>query len=362
MNILEKRKLVRKVLLTPRFMRLKQISMAVDHRLDRDRKEDRYSHSIEVANACEILNDSISSKVGFNIDHRNIAYIVGLFHDAGHTAFSHEGAVSLNSKISKLSKGKVHFDDNSNNYVVIEKNGLLDGVNKFDREYILASLAKHPDRLYPEQAHIKQYVVEKCLSEKNYFEKSFGVDFSLQTQTLQCQIMDIADENCYIVSDIIDSLNILSRYKLAEYFREELPSGLAESLISDLYKSKNNFVDAMQDLFFIFCDNFTLEKGVVVPIDSEIESIRQGLARLNRKYVINSKIVKDIRKKNAKIMDEVFSFFLFENKDTEMIPSTYYRKQYKHASTKEDRILVIRNMLGSLTDKGIKKLYKRIKG
>jgi len=77
----EKRKLVREILLQPRFLKLKYIGMAIDYSLDRDRKEDRYSHSIEVANCCEIMNDSLSEKVGFETDYKNTGYIVGLLHE-----------------------------------------------------------------------------------------------------------------------------------------------------------------------------------------------------------------------------------------------------------------------------------------
>jgi dGTP triphosphohydrolase len=350
MTKIEKRKKVREILLIPKFLRLKQISMAIDYRLDKDRKEDRYSHSIEVANCCEIMNDSISEKLGVEIDYKNVSYIVGLLHDIGHTAFGHEGEKTL----GKYSQ----FDGNANNYIVIEKNNILNNIKKEDRDYILASLAKHPGQLYKEQKHIKNIVQKEVKKEIEWF-KRIGINMSEMKKTMQCQIMDIADENCYVVSDIIDAQNIFSNKYFAKIFRKELPEEKAEEIISALYKGKKDFVDKMQEIFFLFSENFTVENGIVVPENKDIEKIRRAFMHINKKYVIGSEVIKKIRKNNEVILNTVFSYYF--NNEKAVIPSKFYRNEITRSSSKEEKNILIRDMLGQLTDKGIKKLYYKIK-
>jgi dGTP triphosphohydrolase len=350
----------RQLLLHPKIMRMEQISLAIDHSHKKDRKENRYSHSIEVANGSELMNAFISEKLGFKTDYRNVSRIIGLLHDIGHTAFSHLGEITLNKFISKKSKNKLFFDGNANNYIVIEKNNLLNikGLPKLDKEYILASLAKHPENLYFSQNHIKEKIKKAVKSDKKYLEK-YGISTSKLEKTIQCQIMDIADENCYIISDIIDSQNILSKAELIFAFREELNPEVAEELISALNTSDEKFVSILQDYYFSFTSNFTIEDGLVIPEDKDIEEIRKGLFSVNRKYVLNSIKTKKIKEKNRKLLLEVFDFYY--NSSYDKYPSKYYREEAKKASSKIEKLSILRDMLGNLTDRGIKKLHKEIK-
>jgi hypothetical protein len=43
------------------------------------------------------------------------------------------------------------------------------------------------------------------------------------------------------------------------------------------------------------------------------------------------------------------------------IPSKFYKHEIKKAASKKERNMLIRDMLGQLTDKGIKKLYYNIR-
>jgi len=361
MKIIDKRMAVREILLKPKFMRLKQVSMAVDYRLDKDRKEDRYSHSIEVANATEIMNDFISERVGFKTDYRNTGYIVGLMHDIGHPSFGHEGAAVLDKLIRKASNNKIIFDDNSNNYVVIQKNQMLKDINEDDQKYILASLAKHPEAIYDDQDYILKIIEEELRKELIYLKDiSKGKIVDLK-KTLQCQIMDIADENSYIVSDIIDSLNIMNKESLAKAITDNIDIEYSPDIVESLFSSKNDFVTKMQDIFFMFCNNYIINnEGKVVYLDKKIEGLRKSLLKINITYVINSKKVRNIRFKNTEIMKKVANFFINEEYDIRLIPSTFYREEISLVETEEERLISIRNMLGAMTDKGIKKFYKKL--
>lgn len=350
----------RNILTSKKFLRLNQISLAVDYTLQADTAQSRYSHSIEVANAVQIMNFAISKKTGIDTDYRGAGRIVGLLHDIGHTCFGHLGEKILNRLTLEYSNNKFPFEGNSNNYVTIEKNGLIDGLSPNNQKYVLASLAKHPEELYEEQAYLLEIIKEECLLDSLYLrENGFRLVKNLES-TIQCQIMDVADENCYIISDIVDSLNILSKKELKHIFRKELPKKVSKELINALYESKNNFRKVMQSYFIKFVENFTFnEEGILVPIDKNIEDIRLKLAQINRDYVLNSESILSLRKDNGELIEEVFRFH-FEDKGKN-IPSDFYKKQYDNADCELSKLKIIRNMCGSFTDKGLKSEYKRIK-
>jgi len=136
---------------------------------------------------------------------------------------------------------------------------------------------------------------------------------------------------------------------------------VADKLISSLYGSKQDFVEVMQEYFYMFSENFIFKNGVLVPEDREIEKIRNAFATINRKYVLKHEKIIHIRAKNKTILKEVFEYFLLKN-NYKQIPSKFYKKEIKKASSEKERIRLIRDMLGSLTDKGIKRIYYRIKG
>jgi len=355
MNILNKHKVIRNIISNQRFLQLKYISMAIDTVFDKNRKEDRYSHSIQVANACEIMNDCISEKVGFLTDYKNTSYIVGLLHDIGHTAGGHEGERILDKMISEYSNGELFYDSNANNYVVIERENVLEDCE--DIEYILASLAKHPDRLYDDQKYIKGYI-ERSIKEDIEYLNINGLLTIDMKKTLQCQIMDIADENCYTISDILDARNIYNNYMLAKFIRKEVDKKFANKLISSLYKSKKHFEDYLQEIFLMFCDNYTLKNGSLEVTDKDIELLRQSLLSINKKYVLNNKKIKKVRNKISTEIKIVFKALLSEEIE---FPSKSYKNEIKKASSEKEKNILKRNMLGSFTDKAIKKITKRIK-
>lgn len=350
----------RVILASKKFLRLSQISLAVDYTLQSDTAQSRYTHSIEVANAVQIMNYSISKKLGFDVNQKGAGRIVGLLHDIGHTCFGHLGEKMLNKLTLEYSNGSFPFEGNSNNYVTIEKNDLLNGLSKESKNYILASLAKHPEELYEEQSYLEEIIKEACIEDSLYLKESgFKLDNNL-TSTIQCQIMDIADENCYIISDIVDSLNILSKKDLKEILIKELPLKYSEEFVMALNKGKNEFRKYLQGYFIKFVENFNFNsKGILIPLNKELENLRLILAKINRTYVLGNKNILKLREKNAKMIEEVFRFH-FENKGLYM-PSSFYLNKLNSCSNNIDKLKVIRNMCGSFTDKGLKTELKRIK-
>ncbi len=351
----------RKILASKKFLRLSQISLAVDYNLQNDTAQSRYTHSIEVANVVQIMNSNISLKLGVNVDKRGVGRIVGLLHDVGHTACGHLGERVLNNISKEYSEGNFGFEGNSNNYITIAKNRLLDGMDEDIKNYVLASLAKHPEELYEEQAYLQAIIKKACLEDSLYLrENGFQLEKNL-TSTLQCQIMDVADENAYIISDIVDSMNLLSKDELRKIFLKEIPVIYKKDFVDNITKGKNAFRMFMQSIFIMFVENFNLNsKGVLAHVESEIEELRVALALINKKYVLGHKKIVEIREKNRGLLLSVFKYH-FEG-DGSDIPSSFYKRLFFLAKTRNEQLKVIRNMCGSFTDKGLKLEYKRIKG
>lgn len=351
MTTIEKLNLKNRILGSKKIQRMTQISMSLDYSLKKDYAESRLTHSVKVANATELISLLISEKTGIRIDFRNTFYFVGLLHDVGHTAFSHEGERLLDSYTKKESNGKLFFDSNSNNYETIKKNNLLDGFSLDDHNYILASLAKHPEALYESQGYIQQLIEEETEKE------SILLGFDKQDKTLACQIMDIADENCYVVSDIVDAENILTKSEMEVMLRKLSDSVISNKLIKAVYKGKSSLINEMNNLFELFNSNLTLINGKVIVENEEIEKIKTELMKIVYENIILHTKVQNVRKKNLRITKIVFEYFFSKR----ILRSQYYRKEYAKASNELDKIAILRNMLGGLTDKSIKQIYKEIK-
>jgi dGTP triphosphohydrolase len=353
--------LERKILSSKDFSRLKDISLIVDRTIIKDTAQNRQSHSIEVANTIEIMNAMISEKLGFNIDPKRLGRSIGLLHDIGHMAKGHVGERTLNEYILKYSNKEIFYDSNSNNYIKLNKNKLFEGISLSTKRYVLASLAKHENSLYEEVSYIKKYIDIETKKELKYLKKHMKIE--KLRKTIQCQVMDIADEISYIISDIVDSANILSKKQMKEIFKRELPFEVYLKL-SKTIGNKSNFRKELDYLYFQFCDNFTINKeGIVSFINKDIEEIRISLARISKKYLLKNELILEIRAKEVIALKYVFDFYfnnLSKNKNI-IIPSKYYAKKFKFAKTKKEKILILRDFLAGITDKGLEKEIEKIK-
>lgn len=348
--------LEREIISSKEFGRLKFISLAVSELAVKDTAQNRQSHSFEVANTAEIMNVYLSEKLGFQTDYLKLSRSVSLSHDIGHMSFGHLAEHVMNHKFQDLSGGRIFYDSNANNYKKLQKIKILSNISKDVKNYYLASLAKHPESLYPEQEGIKKMVEIEVKKELAYLKTKMNIN-KLE-KTLQCQIMDIADENSYIISDIVDALNVLTIEEMIELLFKELPFEVANKLVKAI-NNKSNFKKVLNELFFEFCDNFILsENGVLEPISEDIENIRMKLAFINREYLLKHKDIIEIRNKEEKILNIVINYFI-NNYDN--LPSKFYAKKMSFANSFEEKMIIVRDFLGGMTDKGLMKEYKKIK-
>jgi hypothetical protein len=203
------------------------------------------------------------------------------------------------------------------------------------------------------------------------------------------------------VTDIIDSLNIYSIEKLQEILLRSIKSEvrvkdirklvylktlsvpgyermhfdkmkIKELLIALLNRSSNaktEFQNIMNAISMAFNRNFRLrEDGKLVPVDDEIESLRKEFQKVAAKYLWGSKKVQNIKKPFSHYFTTVADYFINKEFDMELIDSNTYKEKLtalqKSELTKEvylrEKLSLMRNFLGGLTNLKIIELYKKI--
>lgn len=394
------------------FVRLKDIPMYLSKRT-KDSIRNRYSHSIEVGLSTEYMLNDLSAKLGNDVDLNffKIGKIVGFLHDIGHTAYSHDGEIILDKMLQKASSSfttpsfsaPLRFNANLNNFRRILKYEFYDNLPQDVRQYAFASLVKRVKELeeYPEYLYLKDYVKEAIVLEEKYLS-SKGVSIQNTTgKTILCQAMDLADENRYRVTDIIDSLNIYSKEKLQEILLRSIKSEvrvkeirklvylktlsipgyeelnydkikIKDLLIALLHQSSNaktEFQNVMNSISMAFNRNFTLGKdGKLIPVNAEIEALRKDFQKVAAKYIWGSKKVQKIKKPFSHYFTTVADYFINKEFDLELIDSNTYKERLtalrkgglEEEEYHREKLISMRNFLGGLTNIKIMELYKKI--
>ncbi len=389
------------------FVRLRDIPMYLS-KSTKDSIRNRYSHSIEVGLSTEYILNHLSHQLGedVNLNFFNIGKIVGFLHDIGHTAFSHDGEIILDKMLQKASASfatPLRFNANLNNFRRIIKYGFYDNLPQDVQEYAFASLVKRVGELeeYPEFHYLKTYVDNAIALEENYLASKNIIIQNTTGKTILCQAMDLADENRYRVTDIIDVLNIYSKEKLQEILLRTISSEVRvkdirklvhfktlavpgyESLHFDKMKikdlliallkrssnAKTEFQNTMNSISMAFNRNLRLsEEGKLVTVDMEIEALRKDFQKVAAKYIWGSKKVQNIKKPFSHYFMTVADYFITKDFDIELIDSNTYKEALTDLNKDElnaeeyerERLSLVRNFLGGLTNLKIMELYKKI--
>jgi dGTP triphosphohydrolase len=389
------------------FVRLRDIPMYLS-KSTKDSIRNRYSHSIEVGLSTEYILNHLSHQLGDDVDLNffGIGKIVGFLHDIGHTAFSHDGEIILDKMLQKASASfatPLRFNANLNNFRRILKYGFYDTLPQDVQEYAFASLVKRVGELdeYPEFLYLKTYVDNAITLEENYLASKNIIIHNTTGKTILCQAMDLADENRYRVTDIIDVLNIYSKEKLQEILLRTISSEvrvkeirklvhlktltvpefetvhfdkmkIKDLLIALLKRSSNaktEFQNTMNTLSMAFNRNLRLsQEGKLVPVDMEIEALRKDFQKVAAKYIWGSKKVQNIKKPFSHYFMTVADYFIFKEFDMELIDSNTYKEtllnleqeDIKDEVYERERLSLLRNFLGGLTNLKIMELYKKI--
>ncbi|HEX9570491.1 MAG TPA: dNTP triphosphohydrolase [Rhodospirillales bacterium] len=212
----------------PAFRRL-QGKMQLFAGLESDFFRNRLTHSLEVAQisksiALKLNQESLNQK-GYSID-TDLVEFAGLAHDLGHAPFGHSGEYALNERMRKFGG----FEGNAQTLRILcrlEKKldslprqleadhrpiwfkkgrdnsiGLnlcyrtLAAIIKYDKQVEPSKKPKSPDKgYYAEESPIVSQIRSTLLGKKS----------KRQLRTVECQIMDLADDIAYSTYDIEDA-------------------------------------------------------------------------------------------------------------------------------------------------------------
>ncbi|GGA90201.1 deoxyguanosinetriphosphate triphosphohydrolase family protein [Puia dinghuensis] len=191
--------------------------------LESDFFRNRLTHSLEVAQIAKSIAIRINSvyklKVADQIN-PDICEFAGLAHDLGHPPFGHQGEEALDeclrdfggfegnaqtlrilSRIEKRAKGQLETKDNEYRFGLNVCYRSLASILKYDN--VIPQVSE--DRIESQKNHaIKGFYYSELPLVKTIKTNVAGPDFEGKFKTIECRIMDIADDIAYSTYDLED--------------------------------------------------------------------------------------------------------------------------------------------------------------
>lgn len=209
----------------------------------------RLTHSIEVSQIARSICTTLSKRYGifiWDVHELFIIETIALGHDLGNPPFGHSGEMKLNQLSSEFGG----FEGNAQTFRVISylerKFPHLDGLNLSIRT-CLGFVKYHFNRAQNNKKFLYDSDYEKVTLLKRRWEIN-------DKQTLDCQVMDLADEIAYAAHDLEDALHqrYINPYDLIFLFRKEL-------------ETRKELIEHTQEEIQLAID--TLEKFIKLTLD-----------------------------------------------------------------------------------------------
>ncbi|MGG4196440.1 anti-phage deoxyguanosine triphosphatase [Paenibacillus jamilae] len=358
----------------------------------------RLTHSMEVAQIARGIVLSLNSKssVLANINAKidsSLIEAAALAHDFGHPPFGHQGERALNEMMYK-NKG-IGFEGNAQTLRILTKLERGIGLN-LTRATLLAIL-KYPilfdnsidisvyegnnadykppkSNVYPEDNEMfKWLLMPFCKEEKEFYlqtkEKINGAHRETCHKTLECSIIELADDIAYATHDLEDAM----RLKFIEI--EEVTSILMKyntipgiNDVIDKFEKKTTehksekIKDATADLISIFISNVDVGQHDFLNnprfryyafLSKQFKELIKSFNNLVHTNVISLQRVQTIEWKGGHIIREMFGAFY---NDINLLP-TEDRALIQGGC---DKARVVCDYLAGMTDSYASKMYARL--
>lgn len=314
--------------------------------------QSRLTHSYEVATSSLMISSMIAEELGLNIhdiDYQHSVYNASLLHDIGHPPFGHDGAVLIDQFCYE--KGFLEgFSDNNNNLIVIEKNNIEVS------DYTKVSVIKYPSKLFTDQKETYLPLLNKALEEDRLHFSKFGINLSPKDNelTIACQIMDEADRNTYVCSDLGDFFCLGNEVTLDSLYKLSSTLGYEDSIhsyINEMFEAiKDGNKNAIKEFFnkttIIFNANHTLTDSGLGFKNNELFKFREFLSEATYEFFISPIRDDDFHKSNMVMLKEFLDYVY----DEEFYPSKYYEKEIKKTNNHDYKMKMIRNMVSEVSD------------
>ena len=414
---------------------------------DSDFYRTRLTHSMEVAQVCAAISDQIKRNfyekgISFledtpsnyikpfrNLLNTQLSSAIGLAHDLGHPPFGHGGEVALNYCMYKYGG----FEGNGQTLRILSRlEKYVDGYGLNPTRRLLLGILKYPisynqackflklekrykdneSNIFPWLIKKDNYKPPKCYLDTeedivqwilkpfpiNDIEEFTNVHIKnnkiLYNHSFDSSLMEIADDICYSVHDLEDSisLKIITKRNFIKSFKEEVND--MTSFINDLDKNikiiskkkdkldsiaKTLFVDIFSDfaykrkeatgrLIHLFIANTKIKYNkkftdpllcLNVYLKQQFEKLQKVLMSIITKNVIKSPNVQQLEFKGQRIIIELFK--TLENDPERFLPYNTFQKYNK--SLNNNTLLakrVLCDYIAGMTDEYAAKLYERM--
>ncbi len=350
----------------------------------------RLTHSIEVAQIgrsicnylCAIETNILNEDYYIDSD---LVEAICLAHDLGHPPFGHAGERTLN----RLMKKYGGFEGNGQTLRLItekfyrredQHRGLnpsrafLDGILKYKATF---SDFKNPDNhfVYDEDKKYLDFVFGK----KKYRGILKSAEKLNEFKSIECQIMDWADDTAYAINDLVDSISggFITIAKLSRWQTEkeltEFQNSIVEEIIGWIKKGnfKANF--GAQIGSFIrstslkkkktFMDGLTNRYKYDLVIPTEILERAKIYKKISVDLVFRSSALHQIEFKGNSMIESVFN--LFEKNyvttlgNTKLLPD-FNDKVIRGEKNRKQRARMICDYIAGSTDSYATRMYRRL--
>jgi dGTPase len=350
----------------------------------------RLTHSIEVAQIgrsicnylCSTENEFLHENYFIDSD---LVEAICLAHDLGHPPFGHAGERTLN----RLMKKYGGFEGNGQTLRLVteifyrrddQHRGLnpsrafLDGILKYKATF---SDFKNPDNhfVYDEDKKHLNFVFGKT----NYkiFLKSANKlnDF----KSIECQIMDWADDTAYAINDLVDSISggFITIAKLSQWQKEKTLNDSQNNIIEEIigWIKKGNYkaqFGAQIGLFIRSCklkkrktfmDKLTNRYNYELEIPAEILERAKIYKKISVDLVFRSSALHQIEFKGNSMIENIFN--LFEKNyvtnlgNTKLLPD-FNDKLVRNEKSKKMRARMVCDYISGSTDSYAIRMYRRL--
>jgi len=350
----------------------------------------RLTHSIEVAQIGRAICSFLLSKEKnllneeFFID-EDLVESICLAHDLGNPPFGHAGERTLNELMKKYGgfegnaqtlrmTTEIFYRDDDHYRGMNPTRSFIDGILKYKAIY---RQFKKPENhfIYNEQNKIIDFVfggkkISKDISSPENLNKFMSIE---------CQIMDWADDTAYAINDLVDSISggFINIQKLSRWRESNSLNNIQKSVVDEIiewikigtFKKKfgaqiGEFVKACGlSKRKTFLDDLTNRYKFVLTIEKDIYERVQIYKRISSDLVFNSSQLHQIEFKGKQMIENLFKRFeenyVHSLSDTKLLPDFNHRLLCKEKN-KINRARMICDYISGSTDSHAMRIYRRL--
>lgn len=350
----------------------------------------RLTHSIEVAqigrSICNYLLATEKKFLNeeFFID-PDLVESICLAHDLGHPPFGHAGERVLNELMMKYGgfEGnaqtlrlvtEIFYRDNDKHRGMNPTRAFIDGILKYKTTF---SMFKNPENhfIYDEQ---KKYIDFVFDGKKIPKELSKPVNLN-KFQSIECQIMDWADDTAYAINDIVDSISggFITIEKLSKWQMTNNVNDHHNLIIEEMIKwikegsYKRNFGAQIGEFVRAcklerrktFMDSLTNRYKFILVVPNEILERAKLYKQISVDLVFRSSLLHQIEFKGNNMIEKIFKLleenYINKINQSKLLPD-FNDKLIRKEKNKKARARLVCDYISGATDSYAMRIYRRL--